>query len=386
MPTPVAVNPGAPPTANVARDDALWDDWFYKVYQTLFEEGGATFPILRVQGKDGTGSFTASKNMFQKLLSLDCGLYSDYSSDNGNIIYGFAANVRRSGGNNLTVGAQINGWGPKGGLGSVFGIATEAIGADLFTGPLIGMETTAANVYNNNQAAKIGLDSVFKDRGDGQTTVNGVGSDRYNYYSSAHWITSQPRSSTGEKCGWTRGISFLGECLDAQTPPAWSAAVTYNVGQVVTSGGLAWQAIQPHINQVPAVPSAYWVQHTAAGTVANAIGIDFSSLPLGTMARISSAIRLRDTMRIDWEVTGAVGTLFDSTAGIHNLTNLNGTNLLGVGVATGIIHSNKAVDALGGGAGATLGTIGGTGPTAAAQFGWWSIVTPAGQAWIPIWQ
>lgn len=385
MPAPVSPTPQPPPNPGISRESVEWDDWFYKLYQMLLEDGGV-FPVLRVQGKEGTASFTADKNMFQRLLSLDSGLYVDYYSDNGNIIYGYAANVRRSGGNNLTVAAQLNAWAPKGGNGAVFGIATTALGADLFTGPLIGMETTPANVYHDNRAAKVGLDAVFKDRGDGATTVNGLGSDRYNYYSSAHWITSQPRSSTGERCGWTRGISFLGECLDSQVPPAWNAAVIYATGMVVTSGGLAWQAIQPSVNQAPAVPSAFWVQHTPAGTAALAIGIDFSSLPVGTLARISSAIRLRDTMRIDYDTTGNVGSYFDPATALMRLVNLGAANRFAVDVGSGEFSIVKALDAPGGGAAAALATIGGAGPTAAPQQGWLRMQHAGlGNVWVPVW-
>lgn len=380
--------PGLPPSARVPRDAHSWDEFYYKIFSTLYDDNGARFPKVSITGKDGTGTFSADKNMFQDLLSLDCGLYSDYTSDNGNIIYGFAANVRRSAGDAYTVGAQLNAWAPVGGRGPIFGIATTALGADRYTGPIVGMETTPANVYNDNRSAKVGLDAVFKDRGDGVTTVNGVGADRYNYYSSALWVTSQPRSSTGEKCGWTRGLSFLTECLDAQTPPAWSAVVTYSAGMVVSSGGVLWQAIQTSLNQVPAVPSVYWVQHTGAGVVANAIGIDFSAVPAVTLGRTASAIRLRDTMRIDYEVTGTLGSWFDPAVGLFRVADLRGAAApwFGVYVATGQLFLGRAVDALGGGAGAALGTIGGTGPTVAAQNSWMQFTHPVlGAAWIPVW-
>lgn len=381
---PVSPNPLLPPPATNDIGDAAWAQWFYHLYEKLLKDGGV-FPAVRVQGKDGTGSFTADKNMFQRLISLDCGIYSDYYSDNGNIIYGFAANVRRSAGNNLTVAAQLNAWAPRGGNGGVVGVSTTALGAELFTGPLFGGEVDVGSIYNSNPSAKVGMSAVFKDRADEATTVNGVGVDRYNYYSSANWITSQSRSATGEKCGWTRGLSFLGECVDAQTPLAWNAAVTYSYGMVVTSGGFAWQAIQTSLNQVPAVPSVFWVPHTAAGVVALAIGIDFSCMPIATMARMSSAIRLRDTMRIDYDSTGAIGSYFDPVAGLHRLTNNVGALRFAVDVGSGLIHTSKAVDALGGGAAPVLGTIGGTGPTVAAQNSWLKVQTPLGATWIPIW-
>ena len=386
MPQPISPNPLIPPSINVEFNDQAWQEWFYRIYQALLEDG-AISSAIRVQGKDGTGSFTADKNMFQRLISLDCGLYADYSSNNGNIIYGFAANVRRSGGNNFTVGAQLNAWGPKNGAGSVFGIATEAHGNDPFTGALIGIETAAISKYNNSLSAKIGIDSVFKDRMEGVNVVSSLGSDRYNYNSHACWITSIPRSSTGERCGWTRGISFLGECLDTQNAPAWSAIVNYSYGMVVTSGGLAWQAIQPSLNQVPAVPSIYWVQHTPAGAVTAAVGIDFSSVPLSVITRTASAIRLRDGMRIDYDCTGAVGSLFDNVNGIQRVVDNAGVLKFGVDVVNGEIHLSRAVIGPGGGAAATPATIGGTGPAVAAQAGWLRCIhTAAGAIYIPYWQ
>lgn len=345
-------DPLRPPENRGDMTSDEWANWFYNIYETLFKQG-ARVDRVSVTGKDGTGTFSAEKWMAQGLLSLDCGLFADYSSNNGSIIYGYAASVRRSAGNSLTVGAQINAYGPKGGAGGVFGIATEAIGPDGFLGPLVGLETTAGNLSNANLSAKIGHDSVFKDRGDGVNTVfPGVGSDKYNYYSSAHWITSQARSLSGERCGWTRGVSFLGQCMDEQLPPAWNAAVSYNFGQVVSSGGVLWQAIQTHINQVPAVPSVYWVQSTPAGVFGGAIGIDFSSVPISVIARTSSAIRLRDGMRIDYDCTGAIGSLFDNVAGVQRVVDNAGNLRMGVDVASGELHLSRAI---GGAPGGLLG-------------------------------
>lgn len=374
------------PSPQTPKTDEAWQEWFNRVFQTLYEGGAAKFPKVTVANNEGSGSFHADSFMVQELLSVDCGIYSHYSSDNGSIIYGFACNVTRSAGNQLTVAAQLNAIGPRQGTGTVFGVATTALGGAEFAGAMVGMETTPANVYHDNRSAKVGLDAVFKDRGDGATTVTTLGSNRYNYFACAHWITSQPRSATGELCGWTRGMSFLGECLDEQTPPAWNAAVTYSAGMVVSSGGVLWQAITTSLNQVPAVPSAFWVQHTAAGVVALAIGIDFSSVPLSVLARTSSAIRLRDTMRIDWEVTGTVGTYFDPATGALRLCNLGAVPIFAVNAVSGELFISRAVDALGGGAGAALGTIGGTGPTVAGQNSWMRFTHPVlGNVFIPIW-
>ena len=50
----------------------------------------------------------------------------------------------------------------------------------------------------------------------------------------------------------------------------------------------------------------------------------------------------------------------------------------------GIVDINNGI-ALGGGAGATLGTIGGSGPTAAAQAQWVQIEVNGVNHWIPAW-
>jgi hypothetical protein len=68
---------------------------------------------------------------------------------------------------------------------------------------------------------------------------------------------------------------------------------------------------------------------------------------------------------------------------------------LGTGVVRNIlvdpgtadIKWGKALVALGGGAAPTFGTIGGTGPTAAAQNAWMRVLDSTGAAfWIPVWK
>ena len=52
---------------------------------------------------------------------------------------------------------------------------------------------------------------------------------------------------------------------------------------------------------------------------------------------------------------------------------------------TGVVGFNYAATALGGGAAATLGTIGGTGPTVAGQTEWVKIVVNGNTRWFPVW-
>lgn len=64
----------------------------------------------------------------------------------------------------------------------------------------------------------------------------------------------------------------------------------------------------------------------------------------------------------------------------------NGTGTTRVAVDnTGKLNTGLARVANGGGAAPTLGTIGGTGPTAAAQAGWWQIQIAGTDHWIPAW-
>lgn len=66
--------------------------------------------------------------------------------------------------------------------------------------------------------------------------------------------------------------------------------------------------------------------------------------------------------------------------------NTDNTNLI-LSPGTADIRWNKALVALGGGAAPTLGTIGGAGPTAAAQNSWMRVLDNTGAAfWVPAWK
>lgn len=333
----------APPNPGVPFDSAEWQEWFYRLYERTGADGGV-FPKLSLSSpKNGTFSFT-NENFYQMLATVDMGIYSNYTSDNGNIIYGFACNVRRSGGTALTVGGQINAWGDAYGTGKeygVFGANLVAVGPIGHEGALIGVEISPVRYGSATTSAKIGTELVFINRTDnGGPAPDGLGSNRYNYYSFAHRVTSQPRSPSGEFCGWNVGLGFLTDSMDECNPPAWSAVVAYQAGQMVTSGGAPYRAIQASVNQVPAAISAYWVPTGSA----KAICIDFSTLSLQTMGRIGSAIRLRDTMSIDYDVTGAIGQFYDVGTGRMVLVRNSGLGappadrVLEVDVVTGFLY------------------------------------------------
>jgi hypothetical protein len=77
----------------------------------------------------------------------------------------------------------------------------------------------------------------------------------------------------------------------------------------------------------------------------------------------------------------------DGSANIGLTIASKGTGTLKLDPATGDIQWGKALVALGGGAAATLGTIGGSGPATAAQNTWMRVLDSAGAAfWVPAWK
>lgn len=335
--TAVSPDPLSPPQANVPLTDPAWHRWFYSLYEKLLKDGG-NFPKLGIQGPEGIAKVT-TENQFQRLINFDHGWYVNYSANNGNILYGYACNVRRSSGDAFTVGAQLNAWAARGCTGGVWGIATEAWGLDGFLGGLCGIEPAIINKYNDNRSAKWGIYSIFRNRSDATAPV--VGQNRYNYWTIAHYIDATPRSSAGECSGWTKGIFFSDQCLDGQNPIPWNNTSFFVAGQVVTNGGFTWQAITTSQNQVPAAISAYWVRHDYAGNRALAIGIDFSSFSTVSMPRTFAAIRLRDTMQIQWESTGAVASWFDQGGSNRMVLVGNaGTQWLSVDITNGRLYRN----------------------------------------------
>jgi len=232
--------------------------------------------------------FDSTTYAAQNLLWVDSGMYSGYSSSASDIIYGFASNVTRTGGNFHTVGAQFSGYAGANNSQATFGVVTQAINLAGFSSDIVGGEFAACN-FTNNLNAKVGIDVVFKNRFDGQTAITGVlGSNTYNYNSKAIIISSQIRSTVGEYCGWKYGIKFDEHALD----------------------------------------------HDTAG---GAIGIDFSAVHYyggsdpTTAYRMSSAIRLRGLQSILWnsdfnspvDPVSPVRTYLDEFDGTWKITNAN---------------------------------------------------------------
>lgn len=125
---------------------------------------------------------------------------------------------------------------------------------------------------------------------------------------------------------------------------------------------------------------------TASGlTVSDGVTIGTTTTPvastliIGANAAGAGTVRLANNASIYWR-NGA------NSADLEGLV-IDGSNLLKVGFGATDIAWGKALVALGGGAAPTLGTIGGTGPTVAAQNSWMRVVDTTGAAfWVPVWK
>ena len=379
-----------PPQGIIPITDPSWTRWLIDVvWQTIgkgLDNSGpqGTFPQLQV----GDCSFT-TENAVQELLTIDQGLYSNYYSSVAGILYGFACNVHRSGGTSFVVAAQLNAWAEQGVTAEVFGVACTALSQPQSVNcTLVGMEPNIVNQDSSNTSVKWGINPVFKDRFDGvAATVSGLGSNLFNYGATGIAFTSQARSSSAEYCGWNVGIDFLDYWGDQDKPSAWSSSYTYTTGQTVTYGGYVWKSIAAvNLNQTPAGGSSYWVQRTYSGTNNLAVGIDFSSMSTGAMARMASAIRLRNTQLIHFEESGAVGIGFDAANSQLKFYNQASVRLA-INVATGLLQLGTAAIAIGSTTTCTLGKTGGSGPATAAQAKWLTLADSGGNTYfIPAWQ
>jgi hypothetical protein len=246
--------------------------------------------------------------------------------------YGITAAVKKSGGTGLAVGAQIMGLGYGTQSEQVFGAAVEAIKGKTSTGDIIGGEFTVANFNDASAAhAKVGLDLVFKNRQDGSgrggdatallgDNGNATGSNKYNLWSWAMQVSSQPRSDGGATyCGWTRGIKYRNNWCDESITPAYDGSRLYYAGDLVNYGGVVYQAqddlaagILPAGGNVPVYWTPVW---TASGTLAKAVGIDFSGVSATTAGRMSAAIKLKADLPIRWDTEELISTRYEIANG-----------------------------------------------------------------------
>lgn len=149
--------------------------------------------------------------------------YQDYTSsrDGEGSLFGFAANVKRSGGTRKVVPAQLNGYAMDAGGSSVWGIATEAWTGDSATAPvgdavLVGGEFAVISQRHDNTKSVVGTDVVFKNRKDGAAEVlhGSAGTNAFNRYSKAIQISTTSRPTSGAYTGWNTGIYFSANSLD----------------------------------------------------------------------------------------------------------------------------------------------------------------------------
>lgn len=209
---------------------------------------------------NSVGHFDAENvwNRWQYLINSDL-----TPTGNPSIMYGWVAALTRTSGAKWVVPGFFVGE-ASGGTGSIWGIATEAwtgtrSAVATSSSVLVGAEFSCVSQYSNQSDAVIGVDVVFKNRPDALLTGavrGGLGSNRYNLNSYAYWITSQPRSTAGEYCGWTRGIMFDTNSLDrdingkavaidmANVNTARADLLKFPDGTYLNSGGsLTWTSV-----------------------------------------------------------------------------------------------------------------------------------------------
>jgi len=136
-------------------------------------------------------------------------------------IYGFTLNVQRTGGTTSFSGMFVaSRMADNMNIPTLWGAAIEA--SNGITNSVLGIAMIGAEIacfQRNNVGAPqtIGIDVVFGNRSQaaaGGAVEGGLGANLYNKNASGIRISSQPRSTTGECCGWSRGIKFENGCLD----------------------------------------------------------------------------------------------------------------------------------------------------------------------------
>lgn len=379
-----------PPAPGAEFDGVEWQDWFYRLYDLVGQNGVSTAKVTFL-GHAVQSHLTTEKLDTDDLISFDCGILSDYASDSGNPIYGFASNTRRSAGVQPVIGGQFSSYAGRLTTGNTFGAVIAAISEWQSNSSITGVLMQVAAKDPTSVKFKIGTNVQFL----ANTVAGGLGGDHYNTNSFGINLSGLGRGTAGEKNGWNVGINFGNQSLDLSVPPAWVSTETYLAGSVVTSGAQLWKAIVDNINVAPAA-GATWVKRSATvvgggyGIVNYAIGIDFTGLSVTQLGRMWSGIRFQSNLAFHWEEQGIMASFYDSVnsrLSLCSVYNAGYTNSIGVEPATGLIIFGKGYTALGGGGAATLGNIGGTGPATAGQNQWLKILDNANVPyWIPVWK
>ena len=196
------------------------------------EYGGRDDDVLRhdPSANDGDYSIRITKNRSDIVSDPEKRgfyFYQNYTSSRpgaGSSLFGFAANIKRTGGGRKVVPAQLNGYALDDTGATVWGVVTEAWSGDPTTVPLapatlVAAEFAVLSQAHDNDKNIVGADLVFKNRSDGAGEVlfGGAGSNAFNRNSKALQISTgfnAGRPASGAFTGWRTGIHFTSNALD----------------------------------------------------------------------------------------------------------------------------------------------------------------------------
>jgi hypothetical protein len=223
------------------------------------------------------------------------------------------------------VGGEFNAFAGKGG-GVCWGIATEAGTGTITTGStaasgLCGAECAVISQYDNNTLVLVGINAVFKNRPDGVAQpFNGLGSNKYNNNSRAIYIDSQSRSGLGEFCGWSSGIFFETDSMDATTG---GAAVLIDGSRVPVSRATVGLWVADNVQVRLSNTANYYMRYrssTSQVVIANT-GTDFFGIDM-----TSGAMYLNTLTQATVGAAGAASALPATPLG-YWMANINGVSV-----------------------------------------------------------
>ena len=181
----------------------------------------------------------------------------------------------------------------------------------------------------------------------------------------------------------TASTSVVTPVIDSGT--TGSLSLKTNNGTV----GFAIQHTASAVNHIEAFPNAAASSpgFISIGSDTN-VGMDFYSKGASDLTfNTGSSSANRQLYIVHTAGTNRVLTITGgaSGSGTHAVLNVTGGDLQ-LSSGTADIRWGKAAVALGGGATATMGTIGGSGPAASAQVGWLRVITSTGAVgFLPYW-
>lgn len=176
--------------------------------------------------------------------AINKALYANYTSTSSDAAGAFNADLVRTAGSGYILISNLRGFAST---GNVFGFGAQASAlSGNTTGVIVPGGLTVASFEPGNTGAKVASSIFFADRlnasdvagsysyalasGTLSSAGGGLGSNFYNKGAIAVKIDSQARSSTGEYCGFTRGMKFTEYALDSETDAAYSGSRAYPIG------------------------------------------------------------------------------------------------------------------------------------------------------------